>query len=91
MSSFNQDLEGLNFDDDYDPPVLIDKYENMLKETLQKHTPLKQRLITIHPSLPWYNEEIGKEKRKRTKLERRSHTHLDYVLIDNCMLNNVKQ
>ena len=24
MSSFNQDLEVLNFDDDYDLPVLID-------------------------------------------------------------------
>ena len=42
MSSFNQDLEVLNFDDDYDLPVLIDKYENTLKETLQKHAPLKR-------------------------------------------------
>ena len=47
MSSFNQDLEVLNFDDDYDLPVLIDKYEKTLKETLQKHAPLKRRLITI--------------------------------------------
>ena len=61
MSSFNQDLEVLNFDDDYDLPVLIDKYENTLKETLQKHAPLKRRLIYIRPSSPWYNEEIGKE------------------------------
>ena len=61
MSSFNQDLEVLNFDDDYDLPVLIDKYENTLKETLQKHAPLKRR-ITIRPSSPRYNEEIGKKK-----------------------------
>ena len=74
MSSFNQDLEGLNFDDDYDLPVLIDKYENTLKETLQKHAPLKRRLITIRPSSPWYNEKIGKEKRKRRKPESRWRT-----------------
>ena len=74
MSSFNQDLEVLNFDDDYDLPILIDKYENTLKETLQKHAPLKRRLITIRPSSPWYNEEIGKEKRKRRRLERRWRT-----------------
>ena len=62
MSSFNQDLEVLNFDDDYDLPVLIDKYENTPKETLQKHASLKRRLITIRPSSPSYNGEIGKEK-----------------------------
>ena len=49
--------------------ILIDKYENTLKETLQKHAPLKRRLITIRPSSPWYNKEIGKEKRKRRRLE----------------------
>ena len=71
MSSFNEDLGILNFDDDYDLPVLIDKYESTLKKTLQKHAPLKRRLINIRPSSPWYNEDIGKEKRKRRKLERR--------------------
>ena len=70
MTSFNQDLEVLNFDDDYDLPVLIDKYEKTLKE----HAPLRRRLITIRPSSPWYNEEIGKEKRKRRRLERRWRT-----------------
>ena len=43
--------------------ILIDKYENTLKETLQKHAPLKRRLIIIRPSSPWYNKEIGKEKK----------------------------
>ena len=71
MSSFNENLGILNFDDDYDLPVLIDKYESTLKKTLQKHAPLKRRLINIRPSSPWYNEDIGKEKRKRRKLERR--------------------
>ena len=44
MSSFNQD-QVLNFDDD-NILILIDKYENTLKETLQKHASLKRLLIT---------------------------------------------
>ena len=79
IGSFNQDLEVLNFHDDYDLPVLIDKYKNTLKETLQKHAPLKRRLITIRPSSPWYNEEISKEKIKRRKLERRWRTSGLYI------------
>ncbi|CAB4035181.1 Hypothetical predicted protein, partial [Paramuricea clavata] len=73
MNSFNEDLKVLDLDDDYDYdlPVLIDKYENTLKETLQQHAPQKRRIITLRPLSPWYNEEIGQEKRNRRKLERR--------------------
>ncbi|CAB4037961.1 Hypothetical predicted protein, partial [Paramuricea clavata] len=71
MNSFNEDLKVLDLDDDYDLPVLIDKYENTLKETLQQHAPQKRRIITLRPLSPWYNEEIGQEKRNRRKLERR--------------------
>ena len=35
MDSFNEDLKVLDLNDDYDLPVLIDKYENTLKETLE--------------------------------------------------------
>ncbi|CAB4040721.1 Hypothetical predicted protein, partial [Paramuricea clavata] len=73
MNSFNEDLKVLDLDDDYDYdlPVLIDKYENTLKGTLQQHAPQKRRIITLRPLSPWYNEEIGQEKRNRRKLERR--------------------
>ncbi|CAB4022830.1 Hypothetical predicted protein, partial [Paramuricea clavata] len=73
MNSFNDDLKvlDLDVDYDYDLPVLIDKYENTLKETLQQHAPQKRRIITLRPLSPWYNEEIGQEKRNRRKLERR--------------------
>ncbi|CAB4024715.1 Hypothetical predicted protein [Paramuricea clavata] len=69
MDSFNEDIKVLDLNDDYDLSVLIDKYENTLKETLQQHAPQKRRIIT--PLSPWYNEEIGQEKRNRRKLERR--------------------
>ena len=39
--SFNEDLKMPDLDDDYDLQALIDKYENTLKETLQKHAPQK--------------------------------------------------
>ena len=43
------------------------------KKTLigQQHAPQKRRIITLRPLSPWYNEEIGQEKRNRRKLERR--------------------
>ena len=71
MNSFNEDLKVLDLNDDYDLSVLIDKYENTLKETLQQHAPQKRRIITPRLLSPCYNEEIGQEKRYRRKLERR--------------------
>ena len=38
---------------------------------LDKHAPIKKRIVTIRPSAPWYSEEIKLEKRKRRKLDRR--------------------
>ncbi len=44
MDSFNEDLKVLDLNDDYYLPVLIDKYENTLKETLEQHAPQKLEL-----------------------------------------------
>ncbi|CAB4030953.1 Hypothetical predicted protein, partial [Paramuricea clavata] len=71
MDSFNEDLGKSNFSSDSELPTIIDQYEKTLEETLQKHAPLKRRTITLRPSAPWYNEEIGKAKRHRRRLERR--------------------
>ncbi len=54
MDSFNEDLKVLDLNDDYDLPVLIDKYGNTLKETLEQHAPQKRRIITLRPLSPWY-------------------------------------
>ena len=71
MDSFNEDLRKSNFNSDSELPTIIDQYEKTLEETLQKHAPLKRRTITLRLSAPWYNEEIGKSKRHRRRLERR--------------------
>ena len=38
---------------------------------LDKHAPVRRRVITIRPAAPWYTEEIKSEKRIRRKFERR--------------------
>ena len=73
MNSFNDDLKQSNLltTNPLDLMSLTERYENTLKETLEKHAPLRRRLITLRPSAPWYHEGIGDAKRKRRKLERR--------------------
>ncbi|CAB4011151.1 Hypothetical predicted protein [Paramuricea clavata] len=72
MDSFNENLRESNFSSD--SPTIIDQYKKTLENTLQKHAPLKRRIITLRPSAPWYNEEIGKASEKTAcsrRLERR--------------------
>ena len=43
----------------------------MLRSLLDRHAPIKQRVVTVHPSAPWYSTEIAQNKRIRRKLERK--------------------
>jgi hypothetical protein len=38
---------------------------------LNKHAPLKKRVITIHPDAPWINDNIKEKKRDKRKAERK--------------------
>ena len=49
---------------------LVALYSSALVSTLNKHAPIKRRVITVRPAAPWYTEEIKTEKRKRRRLER---------------------
>lgn len=73
MDSFNDDLKqsDLLTTNAFDLMGLTEKYENTLTEILQRHAPLKRRMITLRPSAPWYHEGISEAKTKRRKLERR--------------------
>ena len=73
MDSFNDDLKQSNLltTNTLDLTDLIEQYENTLTETLEKHAPLRQRVITPRPLAPWYHEGISDAKRKRRKLARR--------------------
>lgn len=37
---------------------------------MERHAPLKKRILTLRPAAPWYSDEIRKEKTERRKLER---------------------
>jgi len=50
---------------------LVDKYYSELSSVLNKHAPIKKRIITLRPASPWYSTDIKVAKCKRRKLERR--------------------
>jgi len=49
---------------------LTDQYFSVLVGILDQHAPKKTRTITLKPSVPWINDEIMTEKKKRRQLER---------------------
>ena len=60
MVSFNDDLKqsDLLTTNAFDLMDFTEKYENTLTEILQRHAPLKRRMITLRLSAPWYHEGI---------------------------------
>ena len=54
--------------------LLVDRCDNVLRDTMDVLAPVKSRTIVLRPNAPWYNEDIGNdnnEKRKRCRLKGR--------------------
>ena len=71
MDSFNNDLKKstlLSYGHD-ELPSLLEEQENTLQNILDEHAPMKQHIITLCPSAPWYTDEIREEKKKHRRLE----------------------
>ena len=49
--------------------ILVYQYDNELRSLLDRHAPVKQRVVTVGPSAPWYSTKIAQNKRIRRKLE----------------------
>ena len=49
--------------------ILVYQYGNVLHSLLDRHAPIKQHVVTVCPSAPWYSTEIAQNKRIRRKLE----------------------
>ena len=49
--------------------LLVDRYDNVLRNTMDILAPVKSRTIVLRPNAPWYNENIGNERTKRRRLE----------------------
>ena len=55
---------------------MVNQYDNVLRSLLDRHAPIKHRVVTVRPSAPWYSTEIAQNKRIRRKLERKWHSTL---------------
>ncbi|KXJ18376.1 RNA-directed DNA polymerase from mobile element jockey [Exaiptasia diaphana] len=51
--------------------ALCHQYDAVLAEILNKHAPLRTKIISTRPRAPWYNDVIRENKTKRRRLERR--------------------
>lgn len=49
----------------------MNNYDETLRSLLDKHAPLKERVITVRPSAPWYTAQVTAEKQKRRRLKRK--------------------
>lgn len=49
---------------------LVQRYNDGLRELLDKHAPLRTKLIIVRPNTPWYDDNLRDAKRKRRKAER---------------------
>ena len=49
----------------------MNNYDEVLRSLLDKHAPVKERVVTVRPSALWYTVEVTAEKRKRRQLERK--------------------
>jgi hypothetical protein len=45
-------------------------YDITLRSILDKHAPLKSKVMTVRTMVPWFNDSLKKLKAKRRKLER---------------------
>ena len=66
----------------------VDHYSVSLLDALDKHAPLKNRVITLRLCAPWCTPEIDEAKKKRTKLERRwRSSHLTILTTNSVSCN----
>ena len=73
MNQFRNDIaaSSLITNPPEDLAELVLHYDSVLSSILDKHAPIRKRVVTVRPAAPWYTERISDEKRKRRKLERR--------------------
>ena len=73
MEKLNEDIQNsiLVKDPPQELEDLIECYNSTLTDILEKHAPLKEKVIRLQPRAPWYNNDIQKAKRERRKWERK--------------------
>ena len=89
MDSFNDDLRNSNLRSDAELPAIIDQYEKTLKETLEKHAPLKKELLRFDYERLGITRKSVKPK-KSVGDPTVVGNHIDYVSVERCVLNSVR-
>ena len=54
-----------------DVDVLVDTYNSTLSKILDKHAPIKSKIVTIHDDAPWMTYTVKEAKREKRKAERK--------------------
>lgn len=52
--------------------ALSDCFNMILNGILDKHSPLKTRVLKNRPNIPWFNHDIKQLKRKSRRLEKKA-------------------
>ena len=47
------------------------KYNSVLSQLLNKHSPLKKCTVTVHPRMPWITETTKKQETEKRKAMRK--------------------
>ena len=54
-----------------DVNIACSHFNQTLLHTMDKHAPIRTRLVTLRPSAPWFDDSLRSLKRKKRQLERR--------------------
>jgi exonuclease III len=73
IDSFCEDIKASTLGNpiNTDVSTLVNDYNRVLSELLNKHAPLKERNFTIRKDSPWFTDEIAEAKRAKRKAERK--------------------
>ena len=66
-------------------PRLVNQYEAVLCELLDKHAPQKERSVTLRHNAQWFSDTLSDEKRKKRRCERKwlkSRLEIDKQIYD---------
>ena len=72
LTAFQSDIESSNLSENSSSNAtdLVLRYNNTLSEILDKHAPLRSKVVRLREARPWYSEEIAQEKSIRRAKER---------------------
>ena len=73
MTKFRTDLADKleHISPEHDLEYLVTMYNSKLRETLDEHAPLQEKVVTVREKTPWTNNGLKPWKVKRRQVERR--------------------